>query len=149
MDALDALLVLIGALVTFALILAWKVVGQHLDTLRTTPDRLDALAKTVGECYVRADFAQNSVLRTMKGLDKLGGVERVTDLLDRITALEKRVASIDLEVLDTAEKVANRLSDRERKRRDRDEPEEIEEDEATLMARARAAFPLPSLFEPS
>jgi len=125
------------------------IVGMVTDARRmasTALERVEAYGNTTKEAWTRAERAQTVVDRTLKGLDKLGGVERVSDLLDRLSGMEKRIAEIDLTVLDTAEKVAARLSDRERKRNGRIAPAADEDDdEATWWARARAAHPLPGM----
>ncbi len=77
--------------------------------------------------------------------------ERVAAVESRLKQLALRMASQELEVLDKAEKVARALQDRERKRRHRDEIPDEDHDEIPdhpdlALARARAAFPLPSLF---
>lgn len=73
----------------------------------------------------------------------------MADLVERIERLEKKVTGIDLTVLDAAEKVANRLADRERKRAARSSSAAAEDvdldDEAEWWARARAAHPLPGM----
>lgn len=78
---------------------------------------------------------------------KGGSSAAVQDIAQRLAALERTVAGIDLAILDTAEKVAARLSDRERKRKERAAPAEEAEldDDAAWWARARAAHPLPGM----
>ena len=109
-------------------------------------------SRNAARANVRCSELESKLNQYVGAVDQLRGrtmsAGAVSDLNTRLTALEKNVAQMDLEVLDVAEKVAARLSDRERKRRDREQPEEDEEDEAQMMARARAAFPLPSLFPP-
>lgn len=141
---------LLGAGIAVALLGGWKAWRMVLDASRTAHKALEqceAYGNTTKEAWVRAERAQLIVDRTLKGLDKLGGVDRVSDLLDRLSKMEKQIAEIDLTVLDTAEKVAARLSDRERKRAARDKaPEESElGDDAAWWARARAAHPLPGM----
>lgn len=120
---------------------------------RTVYGMISDGSRSAARANVRISELESKVNQFVGAVDQLRGRTSssgaVSDLNTRLSALEKNVAQMDLEVLDVAEKVAARLSDRERKRRDRDEQEEPEEDEATLMARARAAFPLPSLFDPS
>jgi hypothetical protein len=129
---------------------AWKVVGTVVDARRmasTAMERVEGYGNTTKEAWVRADQAQRAVHAQLKGLDKLGGVERLSDFLDRLAAMEKRLAEIDLSVLDTAEKVAARLSDRERKRGARNKADDTDEleDEAAWWARARSSHPLPGM----
>lgn len=81
-------------------------------------------------------------------LDALQTLQRSLDELSgRVDGLHLQVTQQRLTILDTAEKVANRLQDRERKRRERAEvgdPDEIEDD-ATLLALARQKYPLPQM----
>jgi uncharacterized coiled-coil protein SlyX len=67
----------------------------------------------------------------------------IAQLATRISAMEKQVASQDMTILDTAEKVTNRLQDRLRKRREaevpQDDHDEIDDPQAALM-RARAFY---------
>jgi len=138
---------LVGFAAAILAIGAWKAYGTASEWIRSVERRLTALAEAAAAAGPRATFAQDSVLRTLKGVDKLGGIERLGDFLDRLAAMEKRIAEIDLTVLDTAEKVAARLSDRERKRtKQAVAAEEVElDDDAAWWARARAAHPLPGM----
>lgn len=74
---------------------------------------------------------------------------RVEQLSLRLGDLAEQLAEDRLSILDTAEKVAARLSDRERKRRRVEEvpPEDHDEvpEPSILLARARAAYPLPGM----
>lgn len=82
---------------------------------------------------------------------------RLVEMEDSYDALEDRVAQIEkarraenVQVLEMLDKVAHKLTDRERKRRRVLEEEIGEVDDAPndpnqLLARARAAYPLPTL----
>ncbi len=92
----------------------------------------------------------SEALEAVQAYGKRGsGSAALQDVNQRLSALERQVAGIDLAVLDTAEKVAARLSDRERKRQARAQPAEEDEldDEAAWWARARSAHPLPGMPE--
>lgn len=105
---------------SLALIWLWNAAGRKAEALWTQPARVNA--------------------------PKSAAVE---DLAERLNKLERTVAAMDLKVLDTAEKVAHRLQDRERKRtRAQEEIGEVDDppnDPGLLLARARAAYPLPGL----
>lgn len=89
----------------------------------------------------------SEAMERVEAYGKKGGASAaLQDASQRLAALERQVAGIDLAVLDTAEKVATRLADRERKRTARAaEPAAEEEDDAAWWARARAAHPLPGM----
>jgi hypothetical protein len=64
---------------------------------------------------------------------------QLAKLADRLDMLEERVAANRLELLDTAEKVAEKLVDRRRKREAKTtEPESV----GDLLAKARRAYAL-------
>lgn len=106
--------------------------------------RLDTLTVRVADLELRA----------LRALEQAPA--RVEDLVKRVTRAEARLASMDLTILDTAEKVAHRLTDRERKRAaprpgahsaaaaELDDAVDAADD-AAWWARARAAHPLPGM----
>lgn len=90
----------------------------------------------------------SEALERVEAYGKKGGSSAsLQDAAHRLAALERQVAGIDLAVLDTAEKVAARLTDRERKRTARTAApvEDDDTDDAAWWARARAAHPLPGM----
>lgn len=71
----------------------------------------------------------------------------IAELQDRLDLLEEQRAADRLRLLDTAEKVARRLTDRDRKRAERAAPDDDDDDDAEspgdLLAVARLQYPLP------
>lgn len=105
----------------------WTAAGPLRDVLRNAQGISARLAKLEGERVVNPGAA-------------------IADLSERLDRAERKIAGMDLAVLDTAEKVAARLSDRERKRSARSASSEDDlDDEAAWWARARAAHPLPGM----
>jgi glycerol-3-phosphate dehydrogenase len=100
----------------------------------------------LGKLQEARTMASEALEAVSVGKGTLNGSQAVLDLSGRLATLERKVAEIDLSVLDTAEKVAHRLSDRDRKRAAKAAPADEElDDEAAWWARARSAHPLPGV----
>jgi len=133
----------LGFAVVLALIAAWKGAGTLRDALGT------AAAMRGAVDVLALDLA--ALWEAFGKLRNLPQGTAVIDLAERLARLEQRVADIDLEVLDTAERVAHRLRDRERKRGTsrseigaEDEPDfPVHPD--ILLARAKASGQFPDV----
>lgn len=139
----DLLWAVIGMVLTFCALWLRKVLGQ-LEELQRKQLKVEESANYWAAI---ADDLQRKIAEKAFRASP----QAILDLQDRLTRVEQRVAENELEILDTVEKVSHRLADRERKRRTRseeippDDHDEAPNDPGELLARARAAYPLPQL----
>ena len=118
--------VLLGFAATLLLIGCWKAYGWAREQLRKVAQL-------------------ETALKDVWALQRAGGQDVVKDVAERIARAEKRIAEMDLTILDSVEKVAHKLQDRARKRRDAQEVDAVDDapnDPNLLLAQARAAYPL-------
>jgi TolA-binding protein len=125
----DLALAFVAALVGIAVWNGFRLARERLQSApAATEETLDpTLEEQLGELFARIDAVEG-----------------------RLNQLALRQQQTELEVMDKAEKVARALADRERKRRRAQEIPDEDHDDAPndpgeLLARARAAFPLPQL----
>lgn len=156
----------LGFVFVLALIAAWRLRGW----VREVERRFDGLAVTIGELasaqrgylttnewdgwkrggplanVVRDLDVLNVRLAKMEERESAAGASdaALANLAARLSTAEKQLAAQDLAILDTAERVAHRLRDRQRKREEAEvsEVDDAANDPNLLLARARAAYPL-------
>lgn len=118
----DVLMFLVGTLATYAAILTWKYRGRAAEA-PPTPEALSERGAS--------DAA-------------------IAQLAARVSKLEKQVMAQDLQILDTAERVAHKLQDRKRKRDEMREDvpaedhDEVPSDPNLLLAYARKQYNQPT-----
>jgi len=141
-----------GFVLGFVLVLTGVLVGKARGWVK---DRERMLLDLDRECGRLSDLTleQHTKLRELadhRQNDGNGASDAaIAQLAGRLTALEKQLAAQDMTILDTAEKVTNRLQDRLRKRRESEVPpedhDEAPNDPNVLLMRARAFYAQPQL----
>lgn len=127
------------AVVLFAT-LAWKGIGWAQER-RTTED---AHRQEIGNLVEMYQSLQRQIVELRSAPTGAGAADAaIAQIASRLSKLEKQQAEQDLTILDTAERVAHKLQDRQRKRngaKELEEDEEIPADPNLLLARARQFY---------
>jgi chromosome segregation ATPase len=142
---------LMGFTLGFAVVLTvtvlWKAIGAVREWYGSIEDELGRLEVGWDSVQVSIEDHTQQLMRLAERIENSGAGAAdaaLAQLAARVSKIEKALAEQDLTILDTAERVAHKLQDRQRKRNGARELEEEAEDVPTdpnlLLARARQFY---------